>query len=176
MFCRSIRFACFAVLSSLLVLSIGCRKAADSATSSPPPDAAGQTGTAHAHDDHEEEFHSHDHGPQGGILAILGSHQFHVEFMPNAETGDVTAFVYNDRFKPVALDTKELTLNIMSGDQPKQYTLLVDHDGSDNKAATFRIADVDLAKLLKDGWTGEARVSITVNGNPAGGRLIPLKK
>ena len=169
-------------LFSVLVFSFGCQKTEQTerppSTSQTPGSGStsGESRTPAAHTDHEGEFHSHDHGPQGGILAILGAHQFHVEFMPDVQTGTTTAFVYDSRFKPTVLDSKELALNIMVDGQPKQYTFLVDHDGSDNKAATFKLSDEGVTKLLKDGWTGDARVSITVKGNPAGGNLVPLKK
>lgn len=172
-----LNFGFVAVSLSFFLFLSGCAK---KETTGPAPDhdhaASTQPPAAGAHDHDEEEFHSHDHGPKGGILAILGAHQFHVEFIPDEETGSVTAYVYNDRFKPVALDSKELKLNIMLGGEPKQYALLVDHDGSDGKEAAFKITDADLAKLLKNGWEGKAQVSLNVKDAPHTGDLIPLKK
>lgn len=153
-----------------VVLFIGCKQNQGEGTATSATESTAQ-------DSHEEEeFHSHHVGPKGGVLAVLGHHQFHVEFLPDEASGAISALVYDDRFKPTALDAKELTLNIMVAGQPKQFTFLVDNDGSDGKVATYKLTDAELAKLLKTGWEGNAQVSITVKGNPASGGLAqPMK-
>ncbi len=125
---------------------------------------------------YDDNFHSHGKGRFGGLLAILGSHQFHAEFIPDTETGDVLAIVYDNHFKPFQTETKELTLALKVGDEPKTFTLLVDHDGSEGKPATFKITDVDLAKILAQGWQGDARVMFTSADAPASGNLIPARR
>ena len=125
---------------------------------------------------YDDGFHSHGRGRFGGLLAILGNHQFHVEFLPNAETGDITAILYDDHFKPFNSETKELTVSLMIDGEPKQFTFLVNFEGSKEKPALYKISDTTLAKLLHDGWTGNALVSITIDDKPANGRLIPVKR
>lgn len=124
---------------------------------------------------YNDGFHSHGKGRFGGLLAMLGSHQFHAEFIPDAETGDVLAIVYDKEFKPFQTETKELTLALKIGDEPKTFTLLVDHDGADGKPATFKITDADLAKILVQGWQGDARVMFTSGDAPASGNLAPAQ-
>lgn len=125
---------------------------------------------------YDDNFHSHGQGRFGGLLAILGSHQFHAEFLPDATTGNITAILYDDHFKPVKSAAKELTVSLLVDGEPKQFSLLVDFEGSNEKPALYKISDAALAKLLNDGWTGNALVSITVDDKPASGKLIPLKK
>ncbi len=120
---------------------------------------------------YDDNFHSHGVGRFGGLLAVLGRHQYHVEFIPNKETGDVLAILYDNRFKPFKTATKELTLSLKVDDQPKQYTIPVDFEGSEAKPALYKINDGVLAKLLHDGWTGDALVTITVDGQSASGPM-----
>lgn len=125
---------------------------------------------------YDDGFHSHGKGRFGGLLAILGSHQYHVEIIPETATGDVLGILYDDHFKPFKTETKEFTLSLKVNGEQKIYTLLVDHDGDEGKPATFKISDPELAKTLAMGWDGEARVMITVDDAPASGRLAPIKR
>lgn len=59
-------------------------------------------GRDHDHD-HEHGDHDHDHGhahahaaPHDGALAELGEHQGHVEFVLDAEAGELTLYVLDD--------------------------------------------------------------------------------
>ncbi len=120
---------------------------------------------------YDDHFHAHDRGRFGGLLAVLGSHQYHAEFIPDKETGAVLAILYDRLFKPIKMDVKELTVSLLVDGQPKQFTLLVDFEGSAEKPALYKINDATLANLLHDGWTGNALVAITVDDKPVAGQL-----
>ena len=191
-----IRFSVFAALLAVCIVFCGCQEkketVSDSGISSVPsaspapvsdtPDSGDATEKVEFNDNidfainYDDNFHSHGQGRFGGILAILGSHQYHVEFIPNSTTGEITAILYDDHFKPFKTETKELTLSLLVDGQPKQFTFLVNFEGSSEKPALYKISDTTLAKLLHDGWTGNAQASITIDEKPASGKLIPLKK
>ncbi len=124
---------------------------------------------------YNDGFHSHGNGRFGGHLAVLGRHQYHAEFIPNEETGVVLVILYDGHFKPIKTDAKELTLNMVVEGQPKQFVIPVDFEGSAEKPALYKLTDATLAPLLQDGWTGNAQVSITIDGQPATGPLTPKR-
>lgn len=170
------RTHCLVAFLSFFVCLVGCK----SETESTGKPAGGQPTTAQGSEAKADnpdfpEFHSHTVGRKGGPIAVLGRHQFHAEFLTDAETGQISVLLYDDHFMPVAMDAKDLALNIMVGGEPKQYTFPVIDAGSGTKVAVYQLTDPDLAKLLKDGWEGKAQVSITEKGSPTSGTLYNPK-
>lgn len=181
MFRCSLKAFLFVFVLALFVVSIGCRVekvevGSDSSSSSASSSSDGGVTAEKAENSDFPPFHSHTAGRKGGALAVLGRHQFHAEFLPDAETGDISVLVYDNEFMPIALEAKELTLDLMVSGEPKKYTFLVDNAGSDTEVAVYKLSDADLAKLLKEGWDGNAQVSIMDKGNPASGKLYNPKK
>jgi hypothetical protein len=83
----------------------------------------GGSGAAHDHDhDHGEgEGHHHHHhaekGPHNGALVALGHDDAHLEFVLNAETGTLTAYVLDGAAeKPVAIHQKNIQLALSVDD------------------------------------------------------------
>ncbi len=162
-------------LTLLALIAFGCQPAAKPEPSTPSAPAPAAASEKHSDDDGHAHGHSHDVGPQGGILAVLGQHQFHAEAIADEKTGAVKVFVYDGTNQAVKIDAKELTINLMVDDKPAKYTLLVDHDGSDGKPAVFAITDAHLAEHLCDGWKGDAKVSIDIAGAPCVGNFAQPK-
>ncbi len=191
------RFAVSVVLIGALISFSGCTKSEKVTVAPKSPTTHTDEHAGHDHDGHNhtdghaghtefnqnidfainynDGFHSHGNGRFGGHLAVLGGHQYHAEFIPNEETGVVLVILYDGQFKPIKTDAKELTLNMVVDGQPKQFVIPVDFEGSAEKPALYKLTDATLAPLLQDGWTGNAQVSITIDGQPATGPLTPKR-
>jgi len=71
---------------------------------------------AHAADDHDHDHGHHHHhhaekGPHGGALVAIGEEAAHLEFVLDAETGKLTAYVLDgEAEKPVAIKQANLQL------------------------------------------------------------------
>lgn len=181
MFRNQLKTVLFVFVLSSFIAWIGCRseKTEQSpGSSSSTSSSAGSDAIATEKPENPDfpPFHSHTVGRKGGPIAVLGRHQFHAEFLPDEETGDISVLAYDSDFMPITMEAKELTLDIMVGGEPKKYTFLVNNPGSDSTVAVYKLSDADLAKLLKEGWEGNTQVSITEKGNPTSGKLYNPKK
>src|SRR5438045_6213064 len=81
----------------------------------PQPKKPVTTATGHAdHDeDHDHDHHHHhaDKGPHGGALVAIGEDDAHLEFVLDADTGKLTAYVLDGAAeKPVAIKQAKLQL------------------------------------------------------------------
>ena len=150
------------LLTSTALLALGC---GDTKTTDTPSPAKAE------HDDHDHAAkggHGHDVGPNGGPVAVLGSHEFHVEVLADEDTGKVRALLTDSEFKPVETAAKSLSINMVLGGKPSQFTL----DYTDNTSPVeFQATDKALAEAIHDGWEGEARVVIEISGSPRTGAL-----
>ena len=159
---RTITHFSILLLTSTALLALGCGDTKTTDTSSP---------AQAEHDDHDpavEDGHGHDVGPNGGSLAILGSHEFHVEVLADEGTGIVRALLTDSEFKPVETTAKSLSINMVLGGKPSQFTL----NYADNTSPVeFHATDMALAEAIHDGWEGEARVVIEISGSPHTGAL-----
>jgi hypothetical protein len=154
------------LLTSIALLALGC---GDTTTTDTPSPALAE------HDDPnpaEKDSHGHDVGPNGGLLAILGSHEFHVEVLADEDTGKVRALLTDPEFKPVKTTAKSLSINMVLGGKPSQFTLDYTDDTS---PVEFQATDKALAEAIHDGWEGEARVVIEIAGSPRTGALAAPK-
>ena len=163
---RTVTLFSVLLLTSAVLLALGC---SDTQTTDMPSPARAE------HDDHdqaEKDGHGHDVGPNGGLLAILGSHEFHVEVLADEDTGNVRALLTDSEFKPVETAAKSLSINMVLGGKPSQFTL----DYTDNTSPVeFQATDKALAEAIHDGWEGEARVVIEISGSPRTGALAAPK-
>ncbi|NQU23732.1 MAG: hypothetical protein HQ567_20815 [Candidatus Nealsonbacteria bacterium] len=154
------------LLTSAALAALGCN---DTQTADTPSSDNAD------HDDSDQAAaggHGHDVGPNGGPLAILGSHEFHVELLADEDTGKVRALLTDAEFKPVETAAKSLSINMVLGGEATQFTL----DYTDNTSPVeFQTTDKALAVAIHDGWEGEARVVIEIAGSPRTGALAATK-
>jgi hypothetical protein len=84
------------------------------------------TGAAPAHDEDHDHDHHHHHaekGPHDGALVAIGEDDAHVEFVLNADSGTLKAYVLDgEAEKPVAI--KQAKLQVV-------FTIAKDDDGDD---------------------------------------------
>jgi hypothetical protein len=163
---RTVTHFSMLLLTLTALLAFGCSDTQTTDTLSP---------ALAEHDDRDPavtDGHGHDVGPNGGSLAILGSHEFHVEVLADEDTGKVRAILTDAEFKPVETATKSLSINMVLGGKPSQFTL----DYTDNTSPVeFQATDKALAEAIHDGWEGEARVQIEISGAPCTGMLTTPK-
>ena len=152
---------CFAAVACL-IFAVGCNPSTDTPGDDPEPAAGGDDG----HDHGDEAAHSHTEGPNGGPLAVLGGHQYHAEVLADEASGAVDVLITDPDFKPIAIDAKELALNLMIDKKPSSYVFRP-AEAVEGEPAKFSLTDPELAELIADvAWEGDARVSIEIGGTP----------
>jgi hypothetical protein len=115
MFSRELRLAAQLLLPLVaggLLLLTGCPG------DTPPPKKPGTT-AAHADDDHDHD-HDHEHhhhhaekGPRDGALVALGDEDAHIEFVLDADSGTLKAYVLDgDADEAVAIKQASLQLAV----------------------------------------------------------------
>ncbi len=110
-------------------------------------------GDDHDHDEHDGHGHHHHHaekGPHGGALAAIGEDDAHLEFVLDADTGKLTAYVLDgEAEKPLPIKQSKLQLT---------YTLtkLRDFDeGSDDIPDDAFLLALDAVSPADDGTAAE---------------------
>jgi len=154
------------LLISTTFLTSGC---VDTQRTDPPLPANAER---EDHDHAADGGHDHDAGPNGGPLAVLGSHEFHVEVLADEATGKVRALLTDPEFRPVETAADSLSINMVLDGKPSQFTL---NYAQDTSPVEFQVTDKALAKAIHDGWEGEARVAIEISGSPRIGQLATPK-
>lgn len=151
---------CFAMLA-YFAFAIGCGPMADTPGEGTAP---ATDGDGHDEDAHAE--HSHEIGPNGGALAILGGHQYHAEVLADEDSGVIDVLITDAEFKPTSIDAKELAINMMVDDKPSQYVFPL-AETAEGEPVKFSLTDPALAELIADAaWEGDARVAIEIGGTP----------
>ena len=80
-------------------------------TAQPGKDAHAADGHDHDHDHGHHHHHHAEKGPHGGALVAIGEDAAHLEFVLDAETGKLTAYVLDgEAEKPVAIKQAKLQL------------------------------------------------------------------
>lgn len=119
-------------------------------------------------------IHSHpDKGPHGGPLLELGDEEYHMEVMLDEERNILTLYLLDATAKrPVAIDSKEVLINLKHGGKPEQFKLPAARLKSDpsGMASAFQLQDKELVHDLHHS-TSDARLALKIKGKAYSARL-----
>jgi hypothetical protein len=131
-------------------------------------------------DHHEGGGHDHGHehahpaeGPHHGQLIELGKEEYHAELTHDDASRTVAIYVLDNEAKAaVPIEAKEVTINLVVGGKPSQFTLPAAPQESDpaGQASRFQLADEKLCESLDaEGATG--RLNLEIGGKPFTGEV-----
>ena len=147
-------------LTVACVVAVGCSQApSGSAKESSAAAPKGKTEAAAAQ--------KHDHnapGKHGGQQQLLGNHEYHAELARNETTGEVSLYITDGDFKPVAVPEKEVFLTVSVAGQPKEFTLSGDANPPEGQPR-FVAVDKQLCEAIEKA-EGGVRLNATIKGKP----------
>lgn len=154
----------FLVALALVIVAVGC--SGDESGTGGGDTSASTTGTD-SHDDGGDE-HAHAHpseGPHHGALIEFGDHEYHGEFVHDAES--VTIYILNaEATESVPIEAETITLNVIpeEGD-PQQHDLAAtpDEEDPEGKSSRFVLTSAEVVELI-DAEGAAARVSVMIDG------------
>jgi hypothetical protein len=159
-----------ALVGSCLCLSGGCSKSLPEGKSAGPPSNAKPAGA----DDHDHGKHPHPStGPHGGALIELGKEEYHAELIHDDAAGTVTIYILDhDATDFVAIDAKELRINLKHHGKGEQFVLDAAPQDADEKgkASRFVSKDKELGEDL-DHEDAEARLVVEIGGKSYTGEI-----
>jgi hypothetical protein len=147
---------------SCLGILAGCKPPA---LPSAPTQQAG--GKESAHTGHEHAAH----GPHGGELVELGAETYHAELLHDAH--QVTIYILDGSARnSVAIDARELTVNLKHDGKPEQFKLPARPESTDpaGKSSRFELRSDDLARHVDDP-AADARLVVMIEGTAYRGSL-----
>ena len=120
--------------------------------------------------------HAHAHpaeGPHHGALIELGREDYHAELVHDDATNTVTIYILDGAAKDaVAIDAKQLTLNLLVGGKPQQFQLVSMPQSADpeGRYLAFACTSEPMGKAIDaKGTTG--RLNLEVSGKRFVGKL-----
>jgi len=122
----------------------------------------------------KSQAHAHPtEGPHHGALIELGREDYHAELVHDDATNTVTIYMLDGAAKDaVAIDAKQLTLNLLVGGKPQQFQLAARPQSTDpdGKCSAFGSTSEPMCKALDaKGTTG--RLNVEVVGKMYVGKL-----
>ncbi|MCX7429652.1 MAG: hypothetical protein NTY17_01360 [Planctomycetia bacterium] len=124
----------------------------------------------------QKSGHAHVHpteGPHHGALIELGREDYHAELVHDDATNTVTIYILDGAAKDaVAIEAKQLTLNLLVGGKPQQFQLVSMPQSSDSegRCSAFGCTSEPMCKAIDaKGTTG--RLSVEVSGKRFVGKL-----
>ena len=149
--------------SRFLTLGLAVTAAASIPAVGAPPQPAAQ-----------KAVHSHPtEGPHGGTLIELGKEDYHAELVHDEAADTVAVYLLDGAAEePVAIDAKQLSLNLLIGGEPQQFPLDAQPQSTDpaGKCSAFGSTSAAIGKALHaKGTTG--RLNVTVAGKVYVGKL-----
>ena len=153
----------FVAAICLMMLVQGCDQGHDHASN------AGSQSSADAHAAlHVTKYNE--------VLVEFPGHKYSMEIIDEAETtGQVTAFITDAHFDPVAVDTREVRLNFIVNGKPKTFTL-ARIEQKTGEPVTFTLTNMELATLICEGWQGDATAMVEISGTPYNAKLQKLSE
>ena len=103
--------------------------------------------------------HHHAHGPHGGSIVELGTHDIHAESILDEDDSRLDIYILgSDAETAQAIDATSLTLSFKHGDESEDFELTaVPQDGdAEGKASKFSITSEDLSQELHHHKEGAA--------------------
>jgi hypothetical protein len=120
--------------------------------------------------------HAHAHpteGPHQGALIELGREDYHAELVHDDATNTVTIYILDGAAKDaVAIEAKQLTLNLLVGGKPQQFQLvsMPQSDDPEGRCSAFGCTSEPMCKAIDaKGTTG--RLNVEVSGKRFVGKL-----
>lgn len=159
-----------ASLSAAAVLGagLGC-------TPSAPMGGTGGTGTAAPAKTGDAHEHAHPaHGPHGGDLVELGNEEYHAEVVHSEKDAELVVYLLDSHAKKaVAVDAKELVVNVTHDGKPEQFALAAAPQSDDPAGKSSKFSSKD-AHLLEDVHEGKAAIvlKVVVEGKPFSGKIV----
>jgi len=136
--------------------------------------ASGSLSAGAAEPKGQQGAHAHPtEGPHGGTLIELGKEDYHAELVHDEAADTVTVYLLDGAAKDaVAIDAKQLSLNLIVGGRPQQFHLDAQPQSTDpaGKCSTFGSKNAAIGSALHaKGTTG--RLNVTVAGKVYIGKL-----
>jgi len=126
----------------------------------------------------QKSGHAHAHpteGPHHGALIELGREDYHAELVHDDATNTVTIYILDGAARDaVAIDAKQLTLNLLVGGKPQQFQLVSMPQSADpeGRCSAFGCTSEPMCKAIDaKGTTG--RLNVEVSGKRFVGKLGP---
>lgn len=121
-----------------------------------------------------EEGHEHpEEGPHHGALIELGDEEYHAELVHDEDAATVTIYLLDGAAKKaVAIDAKELTINVKRKGKPEQYKLDASPEKSDKKGMSskfFAKSDKLCERLDEEG--ADCRLRVTIGSKAYTGKI-----
>lgn len=154
-----------ALLGTCLGIAGGCSQSAPQGK----PTAAKTGANAHDHGEHSHPST----GPHDGLLIELGKEEYHGELVHDDDAGTVTIYILDhDAKDAVAIDAKELRINLKHDGKGEQFKLAAaPQDGDEKgKASRFVSKDKELGEDL-DHEGAEARLVVEIGGKSFTGEI-----
>lgn len=151
---------------------VGCQDAVEPTAGDSAPVSELPPGTMDGHDDHEGHGHPSE-GPHHGDLVELGNEEYHAEVVHDEDQGTLEIYILDGgATKQVAIDAKELTINVSHDGKPEQFTLAAKPDAGDEagKSSRFVSGDKELAEHLDEEGTSP-RMVVKINGKSYRGEI-----
>lgn len=111
------------------------------------------------------EDHPHQ-GPHKGALVELGKEEYHAEIVHNDEQQTITVYILDSSAKKaVAIEGKEIVINVKHGNKGEQFRLASNPDKGDAKglSSRFSIKNKELCEHL-DEEGADVRLSLKIKG------------
>jgi hypothetical protein len=155
--------------TSVLSWTIGCQQ-------TPGTPSAGKTSETQK-PGNEHDHHHPSRGPHGGDLIELGDEEYHAEFVHDDMTGSVSIYILDSSAnKPVAIDAKDVTVNLLHDGQPEQYALAAEPQEGDeqDKASHFASKMNKALSHAIEEKGARARLQVTIGGKAYTGDIVHI--
>ena len=120
------------------------------------------------------DAHAHpSEGPHGGGLIELGNEAYHAELVHDEASGEVTIYILDGAAKnEVAIESKEITINLKHGDTVQQFVLATSPQATDTagKSSKFVALNAKLGEELHEGHDS-AQLVLTIAGKQYRGAI-----